>query len=83
MAPFKIAAALALAVALAGCGAGVKIKAEPQFQRIECKRYSDEEMKQAAAELRRNPSDYPMLAAFADDYGALRAAVCKTRKKSG
>lgn len=81
MAPIRtMAVALVLSVALAGCAGGAKIKAEAQFRKVECKRYSDAELKQALAELEKYEAQIPMVAAMIDDGGDLREAVCKKGK---
>lgn len=79
-------ALLACSIALAGCAGGQKIEATPQFIKVECKRYSDAELKQALAELEKYEGQIPMLAVIVDDNGSLREAVCKkgkAPKKSG
>lgn len=83
MAIFRVALAVAACAALAGCAGGEKVKAVPQFERIECKRYSRDEQALVAAELRKYAAEVPTLADFNDDYGSLRAAVCKHLKKYG
>lgn len=75
MARFSIL--IALALVLAGCAGGEKIKATPQFQRIECKRYSIAEQKKLLDDLDHLAEQFPEVAGLVDDYGSLRAAVCR------
>lgn len=80
MAITRTALVMAACVALAGCAGGQKVKAVPQFVKVECKRYSKAEMDKAADELEHYAEQVPQLSDFADDYGSLRAAVCKKQK---
>lgn len=77
MVRFNVVLAVAASVALAGCAGGEKIKAVPGFARITCKQYSAAEKRQAVAELRSAGFSDSMVAKMVDDYGDLRAAVCR------
>lgn len=77
MTRFNVVLAAAACVALAGCAGGEKITSGPQFARITCKQYSAAERAQAVAELRSEGLSASMVANLVDDYGDLRAAVCR------